>query len=343
MFCFSPNFMSRPPSKEKQGERHISLQEAKNIVDQLKKKQNPDPEAKLRQQQFELRLLFDEDDIDWEKFLEFQMEEGINPNFVHPGSLMTTLHLAAYANQAQVVNWCLESEVDIDAKSVLGRTPLHAACDGDATRCIRLLLENRADPNAVSLSLMTPLHFSCRNGNYHAVMILLDCDRTIDVNITDSKHRRADMLTKDASITRVVDRYRNKMDKKRKQDLLDYKLQRLFKLFDVDGTGRLNESEWARAQAILAEYFCADEDTIKAILGSTDKDDDNYISYEEFRNSQLELMMAADTPHKKLMENLTDIEHRLFEDSHVPKLQRKATMQAQILREESRASLEASD
>jgi ankyrin repeat protein len=333
--------MSTNSDRRNSGSQVISLEEAREIAEKLRRKKNPTVEDKLRQQQFELRMLFDEDDIDWEKFLEYQTAEGISPNFVQPSSLMTTLHLASYANQAQVVHWCVTTDADVDAKSTLGRTPLHFACDGNATRCIRLLLDARADPNAVSLSLMTPLHISCRNGNCHAVLVLLESDRTLDVNATDSKHRRADMLTKDANITRAIEKYRSKLDGKRKQDLIEHKLQRLFKMFDVDGTGRLNESEWTRAQAILAEYFeeCC-EDAINLILGSTDKDDDKFISFEEFRSSQLELMAAAGSSHNKLMANLTDMENRLFEESQVPSLQREATSELQAMRQKSRATLE---
>jgi hypothetical protein len=319
----------------------ISLEDAKEIADALaKKKKRNDPAVKLKQQQFELRLLFDEDEIDWDKFLEYQTKEGVKPNFVNPSTLMTTLHLAAYANQVQVVNWCLDEQADVDARSVLGRTPLHFACDGDAVRCIRLLLDAKADTNAVSLSLMTPLHMSCRNGSYHAVLVLLEAAQILDVNATDSKNRRPDMLTKDVSITKAIEKYRSKLDNKRKHDLLEYKLHRLFKIFDVDGTGYLNEAEWARAQAILAEYFDgADEDIIAAIFEGTDKDDDKLVSFEEFRSSQMELMAAAGTPHHRLMANLTDMEHRMFEDSQVSSMQRAASRNFELMR----ADLEEDD
>merc|ERR1719506_3328307 len=102
-------------------------------------------------------------------------------------------------------------KADPNAKTTLGRTPLHMACEGDAVRCMRALLEVNVDANAVTLSLMTPLHFCCRKPSYNAVLVLLETkQQIIDVNMTDSQNRRADMMTRDKQICGAISRYRNK-------------------------------------------------------------------------------------------------------------------------------------
>jgi len=303
----------------------------------------------------DLRILFEADDVDWDKFLFLQTKfelldsqaesKGVveaskllqecTPNFTEPSSLLTTLHKAAYENQMQVVNWCLEAKADVNVKSALGRTPLHVACDGDAVRCMHMLLEAAADANAVSLSLLTPLHLCCRKGSYNAVIALLECDQIVDVNNTDSQNRRPDMLTKDKMITRAITKYRTKMDRKKKVGLVQYKLLRLFKAIDKDGDGFINEYEWTLAQARLARYFkdhC--EEAIGVAFNAADKDGDKLVDYEEFKKLHLDMMEAVGTQHKTVMSNLNDMENMLFEDEK-ENLQRSATQKSEQMREMS--------
>lgn len=247
-----------------------------------------------------------------------------SPNFTDPSTLLTTLHRAAYDNEVQVLQWCLDTKADIHVKTTMGRTPLHMACEGDAVRSIRFLLEANADANAVSLSLMTPLHFSCRKASYNAVLVLLEADQIIDVNMTDSQHRRPEMMTQNKQISTAISRYRAKLDKKRRKELLEYKLMRLFKAFDKDDSGLINAVEWLNAQAQLARYFkdhC--EDAILLAFEEVDEDKSQGVDLEEFKRCHMNMMEAAGTPFHTLMSNLADMENALFEDQR-ESLQRSA-------------------
>jgi len=271
----------------------------------------------------DLETIFKEEHIDWDVFLACRVRmEDLNPNFIDPATLLTTLHRASYDNQFLIVDWCLERRGDIDARSRLGRTPLHMACDGDSVRVIRQLLEHRADPNCMSLSLMTPLHISCQSGSFNAVALLLDSTDVIDVNAMDTRNRTADLLTTDKRIVKTIQRYRNKLDQTRKQDLLNHKLNRLFKVFDRDGTGNITLEEFRQTQAELAKYFACSEAMdvdvgaiVKETFHDMDKDHDEAISWKEFRENAFDMLEAVGMSINTVMSSIADLENAMFVES----------------------------
>lgn len=264
------------------------------------------------------------------------MMDDLNPNLVDPGTLVTTLHRACYDNQFQIVDWCIEKTADIEARSMLGRTPLHMACDGDAIRCIRLLLEHRADANSMSLSLMTPLHIACQSGSYEAVMVLLDGEGIVDVNSLDSHNRTADLLTKDKRILRMIDKYRTKLDQARKQDLLQHKLRRLFKVFDRDGTGLISVDEWNITLAKLANYFessceCStDGSSFSDLFSEVDANSDQAITWDEFRDSAVDMLEAVGMNFKTVMASVADLENAIFEETCAEKSKQAALYMSEV-------------
>lgn len=276
--------------------------------------------VKHRRAARDLENIFSQDTIDWDVFLACRIRlEDLNPNFVDPPTLITTLHRAAYDNQFQIVDWCLERGGDVDARSSLGRTPLHMACDADSVRVIRQLLEHRADPNCLSLSLMTPLHISCQCGSHNAVSLLLDARDVIDVNAQDSKNRTPDLLTKDKRIIRMIAKYRTKLDQTKKQDLLNTKLARLFKVFDRDGTGTISLSEWRYTQKELAKYFACqqdiDDDNVQETFLGMDKDGDEEISWDEFRENAFDMLEGVGMNFNTVMSSVADLENSIFVES----------------------------
>lgn len=265
----------------------------------------------------EMEAFLEEDKVDWEKFQALIGIPGLNPNLENFSSKVTTAHRAAYDNQAQVLRWCVRSGQDPDAKTAIGRSILHMACDGNSMGCIRELLQTRADVNAISLSHQTPLHVACQAGSFDAVLVMLDeslAGQVVDVNALDSRLRSPDMLTQNKKIVRAVNKYRVAMNTKKKEELVERKVLRLFKIIDRDGSGSISHQEWVDVQALLARLFdshCAD--SIDEAFEAADANHDGRVDWEEFKESYMSMIGAAKVSQQALMSNLSDVESRLFE------------------------------
>jgi ankyrin repeat protein len=93
-------------------------------------------------------------------------------HYVYEGD--TALHLAAAANDVQLVETLLELGAAVDARNRRGAQPLHYACDGGDAAVVDALVAAGADPNATDKSGVAPLHRAVRNRRVSVVRALLD-------------------------------------------------------------------------------------------------------------------------------------------------------------------------
>lgn len=267
----------------------------------------------------ELESILDEDKVDWDKLQTLVGTPGLNPNVENFSSKVTTAHRAAYDGQAQVLRWCFKSGQDPDAKTTVGRSILHMACDGNSMACIRELLQTQADVNAISLSHQTPLHIACQAGSYDAVLVMLDeslAGQVVDVDALDSRLRAPDQLTQNKKILRAVKKYRQAMNCKKKEALIERKVWRLFKIIDRDSSGFISSQEWVDVQALLARLFDSHcSDSIDDAFEKADANHDGKVDWEEFKESYIAMIGAAKVSQQELMSNLCDVESQLFQSS----------------------------
>jgi len=275
-------------------------------------------QERTRERQRELTYEVSEENIDWTKVEVFMYygEEGLNPNYTDRTTQVTTAMLAAFDGQTEILRWCLSMKTDVDARSSLGRCALHYACDGNQPPCIRLLLESVADPNIRTLGMQTPLHTCCQNDNYEAVLALLhDAKEIVDPNAENSRRQTPNQLAKDKRILRVINKHHNELDGKKKAELLEQVLRRLFRLFDVDGNDYIFPEEWAETHGLLAQYFenHSDEYT-DTIFEMADKNHDGRIDWQEFKSSHVEMLEAFGMPHKEVLYRVNDLECQIFQE-----------------------------
>ncbi len=69
----------------------------------------------------------------------------------------TALHVAAWYNQADIVELLLEYDADVNAQTKLNWTPLHCAALQGSKNCVRSLVANGADVLARTKRENTPL------------------------------------------------------------------------------------------------------------------------------------------------------------------------------------------
>jgi len=268
----------------------------------------------LRQKQ--LLFTIQEAPVDWRKVETFMFGENLDPNYCEPGSRVCTHHMAAYDGEAEVLRWCLREKADVNARTSLGRSVLHYACDGNKPRCIRLLLEAEADVNMRTLSQMTPLHFCCMYNSYEAVMVLLhDSKQVLDIDAENAKRQIPESLAKDRRIYRAVKKYRNNLDERRRADLLEQCLRRLFQLFDPNGDESIMPEEWAETQALIAQHFSnVGEDAIDSVFSAADKNRDGRVDWKEFKEGHEALMEALGVPFREVLNRLNDIETCIYKE-----------------------------
>jgi len=275
-------------------------------------------QERTRERQRELNWAVTEDSIDWPKVEGFMYygEECLDPNHTDRSTQVTTAMLASYHGHPEILRWCLSMKADIDARSTLGRCALHYACDGNKTSCIRLLLENAADPNVRSLAMMTPLHICCQNDNYEAVLVLLrDAREVVDPDAENSRRQTPDQLAKDKRILRVLKKHHSELDEKKKAELVEQVLRRLFRLFDVDGNDYIFPEEWAETHGLLAQYFENHSDEyIDTLFDMADKNQDGRIDWQEFKSSHVAMLDAVGLPHKDVLNRVNDLECQLFQE-----------------------------
>ncbi len=70
----------------------------------------------------------------------------------------TPLHIAAFNNHKEVVEFLLANKADVNAKATNGSTPLHLAAAKGNKVIVELLLVNKADINATDNDGWSPLH-----------------------------------------------------------------------------------------------------------------------------------------------------------------------------------------
>jgi len=271
-------------------------------------------EERQKHRQRLLAELVADSPVDWRRVETFQFGEGLNPNYTEPGSHVSTHHLAAYDGQAEVLRWCLREKADVNARTSLGRTVLHYACEGNKTRCIRLLLQEGADANVRTLAQMTPLHFSCLYNSYEAVLVLLDeAKQVVDIDAENDKRQLAETLAKDRRIHKLIKKYRVNFDERRRDDLLEQCLRRLFNLFDKDGGGTIHPEEWADTQMLISEHFTNSRgERVDSLFDSADANRDGSVDWEEFKTSHQQIWEALGVPFREMLNSLADIESTVY-------------------------------
>jgi len=256
-----------------------------------------------------------EAEIDWESVRErLCHEENLDPNYEEPGTLVSTAHRAAFAGETEVLRWCLRAGFNVNARTAIGRSALHCACNANKPGCIRLLLEHKADVNIVTLSGQTPLHMCCIYGSYEAVLDLLHgSSQIVDIDAEDSKRRIPEALTENRMITRAIRKYRGTFDSRRKADLVEQALIRIFCL--VGGVGSnstpATPKEFAESRAKLQQHMpaCADQRIRSALRAA-----DGGASFEEFKAKQLELISAQAVDFRAYVQYLSELETTIFQE-----------------------------
>jgi len=273
---------------------------------------------RTRERQRQLTYELCEENIDWSKVEVFMYygEEGLNPNHTDRATQVTTAMLAAYSGHTEILRWCLSMKADVDARSTLGRCALHYSCDGNKPPCIRLLLEHGADPNIRTLGMMTPLHICCQSDNFDAVLVLLrEAKEVVDPNPENSRRQTPSQLAKDKRILRALKKHSAELDEKKKAELVEQVLRRLFRLFDEDGNGYIFPEEWAETHGLLAQYFESHSDEfIDTVFEMADKNHDGRIDWEEFKSSHVEMLEAFGLPHKEVLNRVNDLEIQIFQE-----------------------------
>jgi ankyrin repeat protein len=107
------------------------------------------------------------------------LSELVFPNWAinaRDGVSQTPLHYAARNEEAQVVQWLVEKDADVDAKSDTGRTPLSYATLNGCLDVVKFLMQEarpQADVNAKDEWGETPLSWAAANGRLEMVKFLV--------------------------------------------------------------------------------------------------------------------------------------------------------------------------
>ncbi len=86
----------------------------------------------------------------------------------------TLLHLAAWNDSSEVIEYLLEKGCEIDGLDLNHYTPLHMAAARDSISVARLLIDRGATVDAKSKSHDTPLHCAASCGHVEMIQLLLD-------------------------------------------------------------------------------------------------------------------------------------------------------------------------
>ena len=93
----------------------------------------------------------------------------------------SALHCAAEAGQCESVRYLLDSGMDINLRSAMGRTPLHCASDRGQILAIELLLGMGADPNARDHEGRSLIHDAARTGDERLMRVLVR-DKRVEIS-----------------------------------------------------------------------------------------------------------------------------------------------------------------
>jgi len=268
-----------------------------------------------QRQQAALDSLLDESKVDWDHVRGYLHMEGLDPNLTDCWTLVQTVHRCAYDGEADILRWCLSlPSGDVNARTSLGRSVLHFACDGNQVGCIRVLLQSAADVNIRTLSGLTPLHICASYNSFDATLVLLhESDQVIDIYATD-KRLTPEALATDKRIVRAIRKYRAGFDEKRKAELVEQAVHRLFHVFDRTGDDFIHPEEWAESQYLLAQYFHSHNDeAMEEAFNHADLDKDGKISWEEFKETHILMVESVCVSFREIMSNLVDLENTFFE------------------------------
>jgi len=309
----------------------VSLEKSEEgeVPSALARKRQERKEENRREKQRQLDWLFREVEISWDQVVKFMRFDDLQPNIKEAGTGITSLHRASSAGQADVLQWCIRTKAEIDCCTQMGRSALHYACECSRPRCVRILLDHKADANLRTLSYLTPLHLACQANSVEAVTVLLEnANQVVDVDAEDTKGRSAEALSNDQQIHKLVRKYRAQLDERRKVQLVEQCLLRLFNFFDVNQDGMIHPEEWIDSMLLLAEFFEHHSDqSIQKMFEDIDKDDSGYIDWAEFKASYAELLQVINVPFRELMDMLADIDRAILQEKL--RLDREATKEAE--------------
>lgn len=268
------------------------------------------------QQEDDLQNILREPEVDWEAVRRYLFLEGVNPNVANYDTWVGTMHLAASAGETEVVRWCLSMGANPNERTKLGRSPLHYATEKDRTGCVRMLLEHDADPNLCSLSGLTPLHLAARSGSYGSLLVLVESKIVLDLDAEDQHRQTPEQMANTKEIRRVLRRYRTTIDAKKKTELVEYSVRRLFTLFDRRGDQTIHPEEWVECQALLAETFEEyNGDGVDDAFELADANHDGRIDWEEFLSSHATMLEAVKLSHQEVIRRISDLELQLWQKS----------------------------
>ena len=86
---------------------------------------------------------------------------------------MTPLIVAVTEGHADVVEYLISDDVEVDMTGRYGMTALHHACHLNNYEVAKMLLQYGANPSPATSYGITPLHICCREGNFSMIRMLL--------------------------------------------------------------------------------------------------------------------------------------------------------------------------
>ena len=115
----------------------------------------------------------------------------------------TALHLAARADEPEVIEVLLEAGADVEAETLFKARPIHTAVDAESANALRLLLDAGANVNARGSSKATPLHDAALWGE-DAILKMLIHAKGVKLDLKDGEGNTALMMAIDHDRQRCV-------------------------------------------------------------------------------------------------------------------------------------------
>lgn len=118
------------------------------------------------------------------------------------------LYLASLSGNVDKVKTLIREGADVNAKTLLHRTPLHGAAMNGNPIIIQILCDNHAELNATELDKnWTPLDYAIYYKNYRAAEVLIDNGAKIDIEVINIKmHNLSREEIKDLLKKKIRDR-----------------------------------------------------------------------------------------------------------------------------------------
>jgi len=114
------------------------------------------------------------------KIVEALIASGANINDVQDRDGLSLLHWAAIGGHADVCQFLINADIDVDCQDLAGRTALHYAAYGGYVNSMLVLLENKASFNSQDREGVTSLHWACSKGHMDAVKLLIQYNASIN-------------------------------------------------------------------------------------------------------------------------------------------------------------------